>query len=215
MPALGLDAGVGREAAKLRVYGLQRRGRGDHRAGDALAVEDEDRGGGQRRRVERLGTLQPDLLAGREDELHVGGRRLFGQIAQHEKKGRHRGRHMLRGDVHTKEVRHHTREHRRTMRVARRYGKTRVTHLGFRAQPAQDLDAHGGRHTDVIHRDQHCRPLLVAANRQRFRKQRLLDALVHVASAAVPAEPYRIVRGDVHRRDTDLPRHRLGRRIGG
>ena len=125
------------------------------------------------------------------------------------------GRHVLRRDVHAEQVRRHAHEHRRAVRVARRDGKPRVAHLGLRAEPAQDLFTHRGRHTKVIHRDQHRRPLLVAADRQRFRKQVLLDALVHVAPAAVPAEPHRIIRRDVHRGGADRPRHGLGRRIGG
>ncbi len=88
-PVLRLDAGVRGGAVEARHDGLERRRAADDGARRALAVEDADHAGTQVAELHGLGALQADLLAGREDELHVRRRRLAAEVAQHQEQGRH------------------------------------------------------------------------------------------------------------------------------
>ena len=90
-PALGRDAGVGRDARGTRP--TMRFCVGDATMsvpGAPVAVEHEHAPRRERAEVERLGAEQAGLLPGGEHELHVAGRRLGDELAGQQRAGRRR-----------------------------------------------------------------------------------------------------------------------------
>ena len=109
-------------------------------------------------------------------------------------------RHVFRRDVHAEKIRQNPREHRRAMRVARCNREPLAAHLRLCREPPQHFIANRGRHAHIVHRHEHRRAFLIAADGERLCKNMLRHAVVRRTPVPIAAEPHGIVRRDVHPR---------------
>ena len=80
------------------------------------------------------------------------------------------GRQMLRRDVHAEQIRQYANQHRGAVRVAGADRETLTGHLALCGEAAQHFFTHRSRHSDIVHRHQHRRALLITADRQGLGK---------------------------------------------